>query len=72
MVVPPFTLSKLLLNQNYQFYTLPSRLQYIASSDDISNPAVPMRIRQICTFMPLTSPTGEHCWIGITTSQIFS
>ncbi|KAL9636674.1 MAG: hypothetical protein Q9204_002164 [Flavoplaca sp. TL-2023a] len=53
-------------------YTLPSRLQYIASSDDISNTAIAMRVGQICTFIPVKSPSGENCWLGITTSQIFA
>lgn len=31
-----------------------------------------MRIGQICTFFPVTSPTDMGYWMGITTSQIFS
>ncbi|KAL9007596.1 MAG: hypothetical protein Q9180_009618 [Flavoplaca navasiana] len=53
-------------------YTLPSRLQYIASSDNIDDTAIAMRVGQICTFLPAKSPSGESCWLGITTSQIFA
>ncbi|KAL9010885.1 MAG: hypothetical protein Q9180_009250, partial [Flavoplaca navasiana] len=53
-------------------YTFPSRLQYIASSDDINDTAITMRVGQICTFLPAKSPSGESCWLGITISQIFA
>ncbi|KAL9596010.1 MAG: hypothetical protein Q9219_006094 [cf. Caloplaca sp. 3 TL-2023] len=55
-----------------QLYTFPSRLQYIVSSDNIDDPTVPMRVGQICAFLPIRSPAGESAWIGITTLQIFS
>ncbi|KAL8993474.1 MAG: hypothetical protein Q9169_006316 [Polycauliona sp. 2 TL-2023] len=53
-------------------YTLPSRLLYIASSDNIDDPSVPMRVGQICMFLPNGPPTGTRTWLGLTTSQIFA
>ena len=58
-----------------KIYTLPSRLQYVASSCNIDDASEPMRVGQICGFIKLlvSKDSGdEEIWVGIATGQIFS